>query len=218
MYYDWDWRSAEGSFRRALELAPGNAEVLRGAARLASNQGHLDEAIGLLHRVLEQDPLGAGAYSNLGFVLHAAGRLDEAELAYRKALELASSRTGTHLNLALNLLAQFRGEEALAAALREPEEGLRLYALAVVHLSEGGRAEADSALRELIANHADGLACQVAAVYATRGEPNLAFEWLERAYTQRDGGLTEMKSVPLFRPLHADPRWDAFLHKMGLAD
>ena len=156
MYHDWDWRSAEVSFRRALELAPGNAEVLRGAARLAANQGHLDEAIGLLHRVLEQDPLGAEAYSNLGFAFHAAGRLDEAELAYRKALELAPSRTATHLNLALNLLAQFRGEEALAAALREPEEWLRLYALAVVRFAAGGRAEADSALRELIANHADG--------------------------------------------------------------
>ena len=55
-------------------------------------------------------------------------------------------------------------------------------------------------------------------MYAARGEADHAFDWLERAYVQRDPGLAEMKPDPLFRSLHADPRWDAFLRKMGLAD
>ncbi len=43
-----------------------------------------------------------------------------------------------------------------------------------------------------------------------------AFEWLERAYKQRDGGLIEMKGDPLLRNLERDPRYAAFLKKMNL--
>ncbi len=218
MEHDWNARGAEASFRRALELAPGNTSVLRYVARLAANLGRLDEAIANSRRVVEQDPLNAAAYNNLGFAIQAAGRLVEAEQAYRKALELASQRTGTHANLALNLLAQDRGEEALTEAQREPEEWMRLYALAIIHHAAGRRAEADGALHELIARHAEFAACQVASVYAMRGETDLAFDWLERAYVQRDPGLGQIKSLPVHRPLHADPRWEPFLRKMGLAD
>ena len=61
-------------------------------------------------------------------------------------------------------------------------------------------------------------AYQIAQVYAIRGEPDLAFEWLERAFDQRDSGLHYVMADPDVRSLHADPRWDAFLRKMGLAD
>ena len=61
-------------------------------------------------------------------------------------------------------------------------------------------------------------AYQAADVYAARVEADLAFEWLDRAYAQRDPGLTQMKTDPCLRSLHTDPRWDIFLRKMGLAD
>jgi predicted Zn-dependent protease len=57
--FAWDWRGAEASMRRSLELAPGNALVLLSAGGLASSQGRLEEAIGLIRRWLEQDPLSA---------------------------------------------------------------------------------------------------------------------------------------------------------------
>jgi tetratricopeptide (TPR) repeat protein len=65
---------------------------------------------------------------------------------------------------------------------------------------------------------AEGAAYNIAQVYAARGESDSAFEWFERAYIQRDPGLTEIKPQPLLRPLHADPRSGAFLRKMRLAD
>jgi hypothetical protein len=39
---------------------------------------------------------------------------------------------------------------------------------------------------------------------------------LERAYAQRDSGLSEMKGDPLLRGLEADPRYAPFLQKMRL--
>jgi hypothetical protein len=55
-----------------------------------------------------------------------------------------------------------------------------------------------------------------AEVYSYRGSLNKAFEWLERARTQHDGGLAELRGDPLLRPLESDPRYPAFLTKMGL--
>ena len=50
------------------------------------------------------------------------------------------------------------------------------------------------------------------------GNVDQAFEWLERAYAQRNAGLCQIKLQPLLRNLHGDPRWPPFLKKMGLAD
>jgi TolB-like protein/class 3 adenylate cyclase/Flp pilus assembly protein TadD len=218
MTYDWDWRGAEASYGRALESAPGNAFVLRRVGWLAANFGRLDEAIGLYHRSIEQDALSAATYHSLGMALEAAGRVAEAEQAYRKVLELSPQRTAAHAILGLNLLAQGRGDEALEEGLREPERWARLWALAIVYHATGRGEEADAALSELIAKDEDGAAYNIAQVYGARGEMDLAFKWLERAYVQRDAGLSEMKPQPLLHSLHVDPRWGVFLRKMGLTD
>jgi adenylate cyclase len=115
----------------------------------------------------------------------------------------------------LVLLAQGRGEDALADALREPEEWCRLSALAIVHHAADRRDESEVALQELIANHSVDAAYQIATVYAARDETDLAFAWLERAYAQHDTGLSDMKSDPLLRSLHVHPRWEGFLGKMA---
>jgi hypothetical protein len=52
-------------------------------------------------------------------------------------------------------------------------------------------------------------------IYAARGEADHAFDWLERAYVERDSGLSEIKPNRHFLPIQGDPRWPAFLEKMG---
>lgn len=47
-------------------------------------------------------------------------------------------------------------------------------------------------------------------------ENDKAFEWLERTYKQRDGGLSEMKGDRLLHNLEKHPRYSAFLQKMKL--
>jgi eukaryotic-like serine/threonine-protein kinase len=218
MTHDWDWRGAEASFVRALELAPGNATALRRAGVMAQTLGRLEEAIEFCSRALEQDPLSATAHINLGLELHHSDRFAEADRAFRRALELAPQRASIHAYLSLASLARGRGEEALAEAMREPEEAFRLYALAIVHHALGHEPESEAALRELIEKYAEDSAYQVAEVHGARGEADAAFEWLERAYAHRDGGLTEVRTSPRLRWLHSDPRWGAFLRKMGLED
>jgi len=80
----------------------------------------------------------------------------------------------------------------------------------------GRKKESDAALAELIAKYRAGAAFQIAEVYAFRGKADRAFEWLERAYAQRDSGLTAIKGDPLLKNLEHDPRYAAFLKKMRL--
>ena len=216
MTYDWDWRGAKRSFTRAMDLAPNDDRVIHVSAVLARNLGDLETALELNTRALELDPLSSASYLNLGWNLFASDRFTEAEAAFRSALEFASEGTVARGGLSLALLAQGRSEEALAEAQREPEELIRLYALGIAHAVAGQWAEADAALRELVGKYADQAATQIAEVHAARRDADAAFEWLERAFAQRDGGLTEIKAGPHFRPIHGDPRWGAFLAKMGL--
>jgi TolB-like protein/Tfp pilus assembly protein PilF len=217
LMHDWDFSGAEALYARALELMPANADVLRGAGVLARTRGRTNDAIDYYHRALEQDPLSAATYHSLGLTLHLSDRNAEAEDPCRKALELAPQRLSTNALLSMVLLAQGRRDEALAAASREPEDAFRFWALAIVRDALGQRGESDTALEELIEKFADSAAIQVAEVYASRSELDLTFQWLERAYVQRDAGLISTCISPRFRSLYGDRRWGAFLEKMDLA-
>jgi hypothetical protein len=80
----------------------------------------------------------------------------------------------------------------------------------------GRQAEADMALREAIEHWGDRSAYSVAMTYAYRGDDDLALEWLERAYRQKDVGLPEIVGELLFKNVSSDPRYKAFLRKMNL--
>ncbi|MGH7681705.1 MAG: protein kinase domain-containing protein, partial [Candidatus Eiseniibacteriota bacterium] len=214
--YEWDLTAAEKSSLQALESAPGNDEVLRSRGELARHLGHNQEAIDFAHRALEQDPLSAPSYSNLGLVLSSSGRYAEALDAFRKALEFSPERVGPHAAIAMALVHLDRGEEAWAETALEPDEGYRLWAKAIVGCQVGRADESTRALRELTEKYADDSAFQIAEAHAARGEVEETFAWLERAYRQRDGGLiAELNSSPHLRALGNDPRMSALVKRLG---
>jgi hypothetical protein len=57
---------------------------------------------------------------------------------------------------------------------------------------------------------------QIAEVHAWRGENDKAFEWLERAYAQRDSAISRLKVSPIiqFSPLPRDPPYAALLRRL----
>jgi serine/threonine protein kinase/tetratricopeptide (TPR) repeat protein len=215
LYFDWDWEGAKESYRRAMDLAPGNAVGRHGAGVLAQSEGRTEEALSLYTRAVDQDPLSAAAYHRLGTAYLAAGRPSEAEAALRKSIELAPQRVVAHSSLAFALLAQGRLGEAREEAEREGEGVYRLLALTAIYLAEGRADDSDVALRALVEEGAANSAFQIAEAHAIRDEFDAAFEWLERARAQRDPGLAEINGSHLLRSLHGDPRWGALLRKMG---
>ena len=217
MYYDWDWKGADAFFHRALELSPDNAQALRDAAVLAADVGRLEDAVALLRRAAVLDPLSLSVQRARARLFVFANLMDEAEAAAKMVYELNPTAQVTR-HLGFVRLAQGRQEEALELFQNEGDEYDRLYGIALVEFARGQTAESDAALSELIEHNAASGAIQIAVGYAYRGEADLAFEWLERAYTQRDPGTSMVKVDPMLRGLHADPRWQPFLVKMGLAD
>ena len=73
--FDFDFAAAEAGFRRALELAPGNADTHDLYGRLLSGQRRFDEAVHVLERAFELDPFTHRA--DFANVLMRAGREEE---------------------------------------------------------------------------------------------------------------------------------------------
>ena len=214
--YDWDWPRAVGSMRRALELAPASADVLLAAAGLFGNLGRLDEAIALCWRAIALDPLNVLGHRYLGVYSLFAGMLEQAEAALKDAIELNPLGGMTYRSLGQVYLAQGRFPEALAAFKEESHEGFRLLGLTAAYHALGRNAPSFAALEQLaeLPMHA----FLNAEGNAYRGDVEQAFKWLERAYAQRNAGLSQMKCEPFLYNLHGDLRWPKFLKKMGLAD
>ena len=216
--YDWDWDGAAEADRKAIALEPGNVNVITQSARLASTFGNLDEAIRLNQMATELDPLSLRPISNLGLTLKEAGRFDESEAAYRRVLDLSPGYAGIQSSLTRVLISKGEYEAALEEALLETATIWKSYALALAYAATGDSQKADEALNEFIMNYGSVGAYQVGDIYVLRGELDLAFEWLNRAYQQRDGGLTGLLTDESLRSLHSDPRWIQLVTKMDLLE
>lgn len=214
--YDWDWPAADASLKRALALEPGNAAVVENNASLEKTLGRFDEAVELFQRAVAIEPLNADNYYNLAITLNHAGRQDEAVVAAKKALQISPDYAAAHVALGMAYLALSRPQEALSEVQSEKNSAWRLIALPLVYHALGQKKEADAALADLIAKLPKDAAYQIAEAYAFRGEADSAFLWLDRAFSQRDGGLTEIKGDPLMKSLEHDPRYPEFLKKMRL--
>jgi hypothetical protein len=131
---------------------------------------------------------------------------------------LSLSKSGVFGHYFLGFLQLWQGDApaALAEMEQEPSEFLRLTGTAIVQHALGNAGASDAALRALIECCSPGADYQIAQVYAYRGEIDLAFDWLDKAYASRDGSLADMLNSKAFAILHDDPRWEAFLDKMGL--
>jgi TolB-like protein/Tfp pilus assembly protein PilF len=215
--HDWNWVAADAAFRRSLELAPGDAHALRAAAGLARILGQRDKAIELIGKAVALDPLSAHTHRQAALIYLIANRMDDAVAAFKLALDFAPNAGLCHAFLAITRLLQGRGQEALALAAAESHGVFRNVAFAMIQHNLSHPAESESALQTLINEFGWTAAYQVAEVYAYRGELEKAFEWLERAYIQRDPGVMYSATDVLLRPLHGDPRWQPFLRRLGLA-
>jgi hypothetical protein len=121
-----------------------------------------------------------------------------------------------HYYLGKILLVEGRAQAALAEMLKEVPEGAQFQGLAMAYHLLGRQTESDAALEAAINETGHEFAFDVALALATRGER--AFEWLERAYAQRDAELYIVKGEPLLQPIASDPRYAMFLRKMKLQD
>jgi TolB-like protein/DNA-binding winged helix-turn-helix (wHTH) protein len=215
--FDWDWDAADTYVAKAAALEPGNAEVFRIRSYLAKESGDLDQAIKLYKQAIALDPLRTDSYTGLGYQLYVAGRDNEARAALQKALDLNPRAAFVHLTFGKIFIAEGKPQLSFAEFDKEPLEWGKLTGQALAYHALDRERDSNATLASLIAKHDTDGAYQIAEVYAYRGEIDKSFEWLERAYKQRDPGLSEMNTDPVLKNIRRDPRYAELLKRVHLA-
>lgn len=213
---DWNWQAAKQAFDRAALLDPDGGWGRDNGYLTWIQTGDLDEQIVTLRQRLRRDPLDANILEGLGVAYWASQRYKESAENFERALELNPRIAGAESGYATTLLFMGQPEKALLAAQSEPDENSRLGILPCVYWKLGRKAESNAATREL-EKDASKMAYNIATMYACRGEKDHAFEWLERAYRERQSGPSNMHFDPLLLNLHSDPRFRLLLVKLNLA-
>ena len=216
IFYDWDWDAANTCLTKAAVLEPSNAEVFSIRSHLSVVLGNLDEAIKLAEQAVALEPLRANSHLSLGYMLFLSGRYHEARAELQKALDLNPQAARVHVSLAKIFIAEGKPQLALAEIEKEPSGWGKLTGQVLVYRALGREQDSNTALAKLIGKHDTDSAYQIARAYAFRGESDRSFEWLERAYKQRDSGLPDIKTDPLLKNLRHDPRYTELLKKMRL--
>ena len=216
--YDYDWAAADKELHQALALAPHDATATFLAARLSMDVGRWDEALTQLNAVLAQDPLSAAYYQVLDWIQVRRRRLPEAETAARRVLEISPTYDSAHYYLGMILIERGEREAALAEMKEETLTGGQLAGLTMAYDALRRKAESDAAIVRMTEEQGNRNAFEIAEAYAMRGNRDLAFHWLERAYAQKESDLQYIKGDLPLKNLEGDPRYKAFLRKMNLPE
>jgi serine/threonine protein kinase/Flp pilus assembly protein TadD len=221
MTRELDWAGSEASFKRALELNPSYADAYDLYGRLCAAQERYDDALALVSRAQEFDPLAHRL--DMTTTLIRAGQYEKAIINGRTATALDPAGDRAHATLGWALFLSGARDEGLA----ELEKAVALSQRATFWLGQlgemyglaGQTERAREVLRELEGRATASFVSSYtfAYVYTGLGESDRALELLERAVAERTGAAYGIKGSFLFKPLRGHPRFQELLRKMRLA-
>jgi TolB-like protein/DNA-binding winged helix-turn-helix (wHTH) protein/Tfp pilus assembly protein PilF len=215
-YYEWDWEAATAALDKALQLEPNNADVLSVAASLASNLGQTSTV--LHEQALARDPLNLTKLSALGQDYMRNGRLDEAIETFSRLLALDPEYYPARVFLGRAYFLKGDIERAMIEIDKSPTGIAKTFEKFQIHLALGNHAEAQAFMNAYLKKYSRDFPVGTAELYASLGDNDTAFEWLETAFQQRDGGLSWILVNVYLKNLESDPRYPVFLEKLGLLE
>jgi tetratricopeptide (TPR) repeat protein len=161
-----------------------------------------DQAIEVLQNGLEMDPYRPFEHGWLGDVYVQKKKYDEAITEFKKALELGGQ-------------ALDRGEVVSESLYHSMHIARLAHALGVSGKQDSAHRLLDQ-LKEM-SRRKYVPPYSIALIYAGLGEKEQSFEWLERAYQERDVRLVFLGVDPKWDGLRPDPRFGSLVRKIGLA-
>lgn len=232
---DWNWSSAEGEFKRAIELNPNYAPAHVWYAHHLVAMGRFDESVTEARRSLELDPFSLLTMDFAGWDFYLARRYDLTLQQSRKSLELAPEFPWAHSIRGEVYEQTERGSEAVQEFMRSEELfGMspdRLATLRKVYRQSGEKGywrnilefcqEESKHPRKFASTSGYGWCdymqnADVAALQLRLGEINPAFESLERGYANHEGEIVYLKVDPRWDKIHSDPRFRDLVRRVGL--
>jgi TolB-like protein/Tfp pilus assembly protein PilF len=211
-----DFTQAMEQYRRAVSLAPGNAQVARRYGYFAVLMGQSDEGFAVIRRAVQLDPLNPDAHRILSFAYRMARRYEEAIEAVKGALALDAENPAalTASGLAYYVRGDYQGARATCESTRPRADPAGSYngiqvCLAITYEKLARRADAEAMLTTMQSWYGDRGAYQYAEIYSQWGNASKALAWLETAMRLRDSGLAALKVDPLLDPVRTKPSFQA---------
>ena len=189
-YYDWDWEGAINSYKKALELDPGNTTIYIRYSTTLADLGRYKEALPLADKAVELDPVSISSLHNLGWVNFLAGNYKKSSEAFGKALELHPTWVWGYLKKAYGHIFMKEYDKALSLA----ESGEKLLKdgwgsellqtqLCFIYKSCNQKEKADAVINRFLKYAAENTVKDpftLSFIYYLKGDYKKANEWEEK--------------------------------------
>lgn len=225
IWYEKDFNKAEINYRIAKELAPSDENSYASYLDLLLAEGRFQEAIPIGAKLLEiagNNPANWGRDALLWAFNDEKEKMYESIKQARKAPSdniLAYTESARALliqkqyNHVLEILDLSSNAQAIPRSM-----GLKSIAYYQIGDIENHNKELDSLIQRSRWTAGGSPSFYTAMVYASKGNTNESFKWLEKSYQDNEIELYWLKVEPEFESLHDDLRWQEMLDNIGFPD
>ncbi|HMZ22008.1 MAG TPA: protein kinase [Blastocatellia bacterium] len=220
--YDWDFDTAEREFKRAIELEPKNPVTHQRYAEFLALMGRQKEANDAIWRARSLDRRSLPINQTVGAIQYYARDYNHAEDHLKKGLSFDDKFAPMHTSLGLVYEQLGKKQEAVFEILRgkmlmgENPQYLTSLKQAFVQSKEAGfwRVELEHLKQQAAQRYIPP--SSIAALHVRLGETEQALAQLEKGFSDKDGGMVELKVEPLFERLRSEPKFANLLRRVGL--
>jgi TolB-like protein/DNA-binding winged helix-turn-helix (wHTH) protein/Tfp pilus assembly protein PilF len=220
--YDWDWDATERELNQAIALAPSYSCAHEDRAAYLAFRGRRSEAEAEVAKSLELDTSVYSAFTEAAvrYQLRDFDRLVEVS---RRGIASNPNEWFEHFYLG----AGYEGTGKRLESIAEYQKAVELsggdqdatVALAHAYAGIGRKAETQKMLRDLEHESTKAYVSPylIATLYATLGDKDSAFKFLEKAYQEKSLDLSwYLKADLRIDNLRSDPRYQSLLRRVGL--
>jgi len=218
---DNDWKGAEKDYLYAIKLNPGYAPSYNKYGYNLMCWGRFEESVKMMKKAIELDPYNLNYTRNLGRIFYFQGRYEDAESVLQSTIAMNPRFTIVHLTLGLVYLEQSLHDRALEALKKEEEAQGKWNPVldcvaGIIHQRMSQTDKARTIFENLREKSKDShiTPYYLAALSIALGETDRGFEFLDKAYKDKDFWIRELKVDPLFRSVRSDERFKAMLAQL----
>ncbi|MEQ1642503.1 MAG: tetratricopeptide repeat protein [Pyrinomonadaceae bacterium] len=230
--YDYDLKGAERELKRAIELNPKYPSAYQWLAEVYHFSGNGDQALSEINKAIELDPLSMVINNQKGRVIDFGGKRDEAIAQFKKTIELFPDAASPRNNLADVYEAKGLYSEAVEQRLIQikllfgvsPEN---IKDLQLAFEKDGYRGFVQKQIDIQLDSQRSSLekdknaylpAFRISETYARLQDKDKAFEYLNKAYDQREPQIAELKIRLPFAFLRDDSRFKELVKRVGMPE